>query len=99
MEVESKFLSEDVKVSCSGPRAVFRLPRGQGALAEAVALRIRESLSQKIPPLEEQAIQPVEDAPPLESALDQWWIRRCHRLRTSRRRQNPRAATRFHRFR
>ncbi|MCE9520577.1 MAG: DUF4126 domain-containing protein [Verrucomicrobia bacterium] len=61
VEVESKFLSENVAVSSDGMRAVFRFPRGRGALVESLALRIRESLTEKIAPLEQQAVPPIED--------------------------------------
>jgi hypothetical protein len=69
VEVASKFLSEDIAVSGAGMRAVFRLPRGRGALAEAVALRIRESLAPRIIPLGEQAAASAEEVPSGDSGL------------------------------
>ena len=42
VDVESKFLSENLVVESHGMRAVFRFPRGQGDLAETIALRVRE---------------------------------------------------------
>ncbi len=66
VEVESKFLSENVTVSSNEMRVVFRFPRGQGALAEKLALRIRESLKQKIALHEEQAAPLKQVAPQIE---------------------------------
>jgi Domain of unknown function (DUF4126) len=42
VEVESKFLSENLVLEASGIKAVFRFPRGQGDLVETMALRVRE---------------------------------------------------------
>lgn len=42
VEVESKFLSENLILESHGFRAVFRFPRGQGDVAETIALRVRE---------------------------------------------------------
>ncbi len=69
VEVESKFLSENVTLSSDGLRAVFRFPRGQGTLAEEVARRIRESLTQKITPLGEQVVPLIEEAQSVEPKL------------------------------
>ena len=44
VEVESKFLSENVLITARGLKAVFRFPRGASALAETIALRLKESL-------------------------------------------------------
>jgi hypothetical protein len=44
IEVESKFLSENLVISGTGLRAVFRLPRGQSEIVETLALRLREML-------------------------------------------------------
>lgn len=68
-DAESKFLSENVTISGDGVRAVFRFPRGQGALAEAVASRIRESLSQKAVSQVEASLPQIEEPESVETAL------------------------------
>ncbi len=46
VEMESRFLSENVMITAPGLRAVFRFPRGQADLAETIALQIREMMRQ-----------------------------------------------------
>lgn len=45
VEVESKFLSENLVLQSHGLRAVFRLPRGQSEVVETLALAIDELLA------------------------------------------------------
>jgi hypothetical protein len=51
VEMESRFLSENVMLTGPGLRAVFRFPRGQADVAQTVALRLREILSQPAAPV------------------------------------------------
>lgn len=67
VEVASKFLSENVTVSGNGLRAVFRFPRGQFATAEAVALRMREAASSRVPP---EVETPVAAVPPPAAPIE-----------------------------
>lgn len=57
VEVESKFLSENVVIAARGMRAVFRFPRGDSALAETIALRLRESLEAEMTSVQELGSQ------------------------------------------
>ena len=61
VETESKFLSENVVLEARDVRVVFRFPRGQGALAETIAMRVREMVKPASEVAAEQSVQ--EEAP------------------------------------
>ncbi len=63
VEVESKFLSENIIVETRMARAVFRLPRGQGDLAETVALRVREMIGRLTEAVEFAPMEVVSEQP------------------------------------
>jgi hypothetical protein len=59
VEIESRFLSENVMITTAGSRAVFRFPRGQSDIAETVVLRLGEMLRKPAAPL-----PAVQELPP-----------------------------------
>ncbi len=61
IEVESKFLSENVTLTSASSRTQFCFPRGQSDMAELVAQRLRQMLAKPVSP--EVVQEPVPPAP------------------------------------
>ncbi len=62
VEVESRFLSENMSIETDGKTILLRFPRGQSDVVETVAMRLREKAAPVIP-----AANPVAEAPVEES--------------------------------
>jgi hypothetical protein len=63
VEIESRFLSENVILTGPGVLAVFRFPRGQTDVAETVALRLRQMAQPPVPVQERVDQEPVKEIP------------------------------------
>ena len=62
VQTESRFLSENVLVTATHVRVVFRFPRGQADVAETVALKLRELMQRPVVPgAEAISAEPVSD--------------------------------------
>ncbi len=64
IEVESKFLSENVILAAASSSAQFCFPRGQGDKAELVALRLRQMLVKTPPTMITHESEPIAEAGP-----------------------------------
>jgi hypothetical protein len=61
VQTESRFLSENVLLTATHVRAVFRFPRGKADVAETVALKLRELMRRPVVPGEGAISEPLSD--------------------------------------
>jgi hypothetical protein len=66
IDVDSRFLSENLMIESAGKTVVLRFPRGQTDLVETVAMRLRQMAGPAVPSIAE--VEPVkEDMAPMPS--------------------------------
>lgn len=65
IEVESKFLSDNLTIAHDGKTLVLRFPRGQTELIETIALRLREIAGPAVPEAAVAEPQKVEELAPV----------------------------------
>lgn len=63
IEVDSRFLSDNLVVTDEGKTLVARFPRGQMRTVETIAMRLREASARSAPQTADEAAKPAELAP------------------------------------
>lgn len=63
IDVDSRFLSENLVIESSGKTVLLRFPRGQTDLVETVAMRLRQMASPAVPSIPEAELAKEELAP------------------------------------